>query len=468
MTSETFTADDEVARLNRRLNRERATRRAAESIAEKGLRDLYSRQLELELLERIAASANQSHSAREALQFAIEQVCIACYWDAGHGYLVTGAKPVTRLKSAGTWYAAERAALDPYRRACEAWEFTQGVGLPGRALETGKPVWVADLAVDANFPRLDIARQCGLRSAMCFPVMSGEDVVAVLEFFGVRARAPDAAMLVLMAQIGTQLGRVVERQRAEQALKDQTAELIRARDAATSADRAKSTFLANMSHELRTPLNAIIGFAELIEAERAGPLGETYKSYIADIHNAGVHLKDILNDILDLSKIEVGALELRESVVNPKGIAEACYRTVMPLADAAGVKLSCDVAADVPELLGDEQRLKQAVLNLLSNAVKFTPAGGSVTLGLARAGANLAFVVADTGIGIAAEDIATALEPFRQVDHALSRRYEGTGLGLPIAKAFAGLHGGSLAIASEPGLGTLVTLTLPASRLARA
>ncbi len=457
----------ENQRLRRRLERERATRLEAEAIAEKGLRALYERQQELQFLERIAAAANQSRSADGILLYAVEEICRFHNWDTGHCFLADRGPDGVLLRSAGIWHAADPASVRAFRKVSEVSLFASQVGLPGRAQETGKPIWIDDLAADDNFPRSGIAQACGLRSAVAFPVLCGQDVVAVLEFFGNQPRKPDDAVLDLMAQIGTQLGRVIERQRAEESLRAQTVQLEKARDEAKDADRAKSAFLANMSHELRTPLNAIIGFAQMMQYEIAGPLNPKYREYADDIQRSGVHLKDVVNGILDLSKIEVGALELREAPVFVADLAEACHRIVLPLADAARVTLNLDIPPDLPVVLADEIRLKQAMLNILSNAVKFTAVGGSVGLTVKIRGGDLAIVIADTGIGMSPEDVLIAMKPFRQIDSALNRRYEGTGLGLPLAKAFTELHGGRLEIESAPGVGTTISLVMPA-RLAEA
>ena len=451
----------EHQRLKRRLERERATRLEAEAIAEKGLRDLYERQQELQLLERVAAISNQSREARDVLQFAVEEVSRFHRWDTGHGFLTLPGGRDASLRSAGIWYAANPDAVKLFRRASLRSQFGQEIGLPGRAQQTGKPIWIADLALDTNFPRAGAAQACGLRSAVAFPVLCGDEVVAVLEFFGGEPRQPDNAVLDLMAQIGTQLGRVIERQRAEDALHAQTEALARARDEAKDADRAKSAFLANMSHELRTPLNAIIGFAQMMQYEIAGPLHAKYREYADDIQRSGVHLKDVVNGILDLSKIEVGALELRAGPVVLAELADDCRRLIAPLAESAQVRLSFDVRPGLPVVLADETRLKQAMLNILSNAVKFTSPGGDVSLCASARDSELVIAIADTGIGMAPQDVIIAMKPFRQIDSALNRRYEGTGLGLPLARAFTELHGGRLEVDSVPGVGTTVRMAIP-------
>ncbi len=232
------------------------------------------------------------------------------------------------------------------------------------------------------------------------------------------------------------------------------------------AYRTKSEFLANMSHELRTPLNAIIGFSQLIRDATMGPLDTRYKGYADDILTAGQHLLNLINDVLDLSKIEVGRMELREEVVDIARLVKDCCRMVRERVSASGQQLEQVIGPDTPYVMADELRLKQIVLNLLSNAVKFTPTGGGirVSTNLGPDG-SLALSVADTGVGMTQDDIKTALTPFRQVEGSSSRRHEGTGLGLPLAKTLTELHGASFDIASEIGVGTTMTVTLPPQRV---
>jgi signal transduction histidine kinase len=229
--------------------------------------------------------------------------------------------------------------------------------------------------------------------------------------------------------------------------------------------KAKSDFIARMSHELRTPLNAIIGFSEMICEAMIGPLDARYRGYGADIHNAGRHLQNVINDILDISKIEGGRLELRDEAVAIEDMVESCRRIVAAMAEATGVALSVDIAQTLPLIRCDALRFRQILLNLMSNAVKFTPAGGRTTVSATTDDGFAVITVADTGIGMREEDIAIALEPFRQVgggaQDILTRRFAGTGLGLPLAKALVELHGGTLTITSVLDRGTTVCIRLP-------
>jgi signal transduction histidine kinase len=243
-------------------------------------------------------------------------------------------------------------------------------------------------------------------------------------------------------------------------------ELAAAKHKAEAASRMKTEFLANVSHELRTPLNSIIGFSEMIDNEAHGPIGnDRYRSYIRDINSSGQHLLGVVNDILDISKIEVGEFELQEDQVDIAEIVELSMRVIDERASRAGVILKSDISPSLPALRGDARRVRQILLNLLSNSVKFTASGGAVSVHASRAaGGGLTVSVVDTGIGIAPEDMEKAMMPFGQVDGRLNRKYEGTGLGLPLAKSLTELHDGRFTVRSAIGKGTTVTLDFPAMR----
>ena len=242
-----------------------------------------------------------------------------------------------------------------------------------------------------------------------------------------------------------------------------------AKNEADAANRSKTDFLHNMSHELRTPLNAIIGFSEVMEKELLGPLGASqYTEYAADIHKSGDHLLAIINDILDLAKIEAGKYEIKETEVDLTETIDICCRLVADRADRAGHTLSVNVSEDLLGLYADPRALKQILINMLSNAVKFTPDGGEITVTASITDDGRAQLsVADTGIGITEENIETVLSNFGQVDSSLSREFEGTGLGVPLVKWLATLHGGELHIDSEVDVGTTVTVSFPAGRVRR-
>jgi PAS domain S-box-containing protein len=260
---------------------------------------------------------------------------------------------------------------------------------------------------------------------------------------------------------------ITERKGAERALRAAKEQAEAAREQAEVANRAKSEFLANMSHEVRTPLNAIIGFSEILLRQVFGPLGsERYASYVEDIHNSGNHLLGIINDILDLSKAEAGRLTLDETELELPVVLGQCLRMLREKAVAQGVKVVSHIPAQTPKLRADSRLVSQAAINLVSNAIKFTREGGVVMVSLTGdPDGSYRLTVQDSGIGISAQDLPKVREPFVQVASAFSREHEGTGLGLPLVDQILRLHGGSLEIESELGLGTAAAIRFPADRV---
>lgn len=244
---------------------------------------------------------------------------------------------------------------------------------------------------------------------------------------------------------------------AEQALR-------RALRAAERANEMKSAFLAAMSHELKTPLNAVLGFAEMLKAEMRGPIGhDAYREYAIHIHESGTRLLEIINNVLDITRLQASALTLERHTVAFAPLAEAAIAEASAVAGEVS-PVGLEIAPELPAVDADPVRLKQVLLHLLSNAFKFTPAGGAVRMRAQVAdGGVVVIAVADTGIGMAPDQIVAALEPFHQLDSSLARRFEGTGLGLALTKALVELHGGTLAIESREGEGTTVTVRLAAA-----
>ena len=237
------------------------------------------------------------------------------------------------------------------------------------------------------------------------------------------------------------------------------------KETAEASNRVKSEFLATMSHELRTPLNAIIGFSEVMKEQTLGSLSTRYCEYSAHIFDSGSHLLSLINDVLDIAKYDAGHLELNEEVFELAGVINGCMKLVEPQAAKAKISLNTTSTCGAPLVFADERRLRQILLNLLSNAIKFTPEGGRVCVALARQENHLILSVIDTGIGIGRDNIEKAFSRFGQIDSSLSRKYDGTGLGLPLSKNLVELHGGTLEMTSDVGHGTTVTVRLSAKRI---
>jgi len=228
------------------------------------------------------------------------------------------------------------------------------------------------------------------------------------------------------------------------------------------ASRHKSEFLANMSHELRTPLNAVIGFSEVLAEGMFGELNAKQAEYVRDIMESGRHLLSLINDILDLSKVEAGRMELELAEFDLPSVVDGALLLMRERASRKGIELARDVDASIPTIRADERKVKQVLLNLLSNALKFTPDGGRVAVRIAARDGMVAVAVSDTGVGIAKQDQQAVFEEFRQVGSA-AKRVEGTGLGLALVRKFVELHGGCVGVESEPGTGSTFTFTIPAA-----
>jgi two-component system, cell cycle sensor histidine kinase PleC len=300
----------------------------------------------------------------------------------------------------------------------------------------------------AGYPLIDLV---GFGEAETLAPVNHQAAIMI----GIGLAAPCLALIMMLM-----LNREISRRVHNAIARDEEAKK------AQQANRVKSVFLANMSHELRTPLNAILGFAEIIRDKAFGSDEKRYREYAGDIHRSGAHLLNIVNDLLEVGKIEAGKLDLREEEVRIGPIVQDCLTAIARVAAERGVTVVNATADANAVIVADGTKLKQIIINLLSNAVKFTPPGGSASIAvIAEKSGGLSLKIRDTGIGMSDEEIKDALELFGQVDNGYARRFEGTGLGLPLAVQYTELHGGTLTIESKPGVGTEVRVSLPPSRI---
>ena len=564
----------------------------------------------LQLLRRTTAAANESSSAEDALAIALDEVCAFTGWPIGHAFLVSRDDP-DLLVSTGIWRLSDEERYSEFRAATEQERFRTGRGLPGIALETGKPVFGSTTDLDASSAEvvtlsilslespgggsepvavplegLRAVRAAewldlGLRAGLAVPIMAGSEAVGVLEFFSNRPFHADAELLELLLSVGTQLGRVVERQRSEEArlralvdnipasvyLRDlagrfilvnrqyeefwsvrhdeirgktvndidamspfdvkpelnaridrdvlatgetdrreaiveragkehvlanvrfpvvdsskqvvavagididitaqkrseaELAELLRrvemARDAAMEAGSAKSRFLASMSHELRTPLNAIIGFTRLVSRNSEG-LPTRQVDNLSKILVSAEHLLSLIDDILDLSRVEAGEVSLDVAETQIAEVLQEVSESLEPLIDRPGVKMVVEAPPGLPHVVTDRDKVKQILLNLVSNAIKYTDEG-SIALRAEATDGRLRVGVSDTGVGIPADELGRIFEEFQRADTTSGRR-SGTGLGLAISRRLARALGGDVTVKSKIGAGSTFTLDLP-------
>ena len=323
---------------------------------------------------------------------------------------------------------------------------------------------------DGLFERVHVADRPAYMTALSRSLANNEPIA--IEFRVRRAGPTETARYVwvemrcrpLQAMEGERLDRpgIVAVTRDISDRKAQEAELMRTRDEAESASRAKTQFLANMSHELRTPLNAVIGFSEILNRELFGSLGEArYRDYARLIHESGEHLLNVVNDILDMSKIEAGKFRIVKEPFDVAPLVKSCCDIMRHTAEQRSLSLIMDVAPGIPELPADKRACKQMLLNVISNAIKFTDPGGWVRVSARESGGHVEFIVSDNGIGIAEQDLPKLGNPFVQANNSYDRSYDGAGLGLSVVKGLARLHGGRLELASALGEGTIATIVLP-------
>ncbi|TNE32593.1 MAG: response regulator [Alphaproteobacteria bacterium] len=415
----------------------------------------------IKLLERITNAINESGDMDAAIKICLEEICGFTGWPAGHAYLVD--EPHQRLVPSKIWHLQNPQQFQSLQKATETTVLSASVGLPGRVYAERESVWISNILEDENFPRSRHIEDIPVQAGFGFPVLVKKDVVAVLEFFAGKLEKPSEDFMSMMASIGTQLGRVIERDKIEKARAD-----------AEKANQAKSEFLASMSHELRTPLNSIMGLTQMLVEDPS--LKEDERNMAGTAHKSANNLLEIVNDILDISKIEAGNIVLEKTGFDFKNLVATVMEAMMPIASSKGISLNYSfVKDDIPYLFGDALRVSRVLTNLVGNAVKYTDQGqvdvtinmhplsgnGKETDKKESPGVEIYCEVKDTGIGIAKENLALIFDKFTQADASISRKYGGTGLGLAITKELVELMGGRIGVDSKIGKGSVFWIKIP-------
>jgi signal transduction histidine kinase/DNA-binding response OmpR family regulator len=338
--------------------------------------------------------------------------------------------------------------------------FTRGAGLPGQVWEKNAPLWLPNTVRGKSFPRAAVAASAGLHSAVGFPIKIGREFYGVIEFFTRRSLQTDQALINMLEAIGSEIGQFIQRKRAE----DERETLLRRekllREQAERASSLKDEFLATVSHELRTPLNAILGWGQILQSKKLS--GEEHTMALETIYRNAKSQAQLIDDLLDTSRLITGNLHLNLSPTPLIPIIEEALNIVRPAAEAKGITLESVYNADIESITCDSQRLQQMIWNLLTNAVKFTPPEGKIEIRLEQTDETVKIIVTDTGQGISEDFLPFVFDRFRQADGTSTRAHNGLGLGLAIVRHLAELHGGSISAASEGvGKGATFTITLP-------
>ncbi len=456
-------ADDEIGELSRAFNRMTADLKLSYETIEETVRQ---RTAELEqttslvtMLQGVATAANEAATVEEALLSGLAAVRKSTGWVAGHALRAIPGGGA--LVPAAVWSLHDVGRFEALRLATAGLLFEPGHGLPGAVLASGRAETWLDTPGPLEPERAEALARARVKGAYAFPVRIGSEVVAVLELFSDAARPPGEAVAEAMTHVGAQLGRVFERTRVEHDLRE-------AKEAAEAANRTKSAFLASMSHELRTPLNAVLGYSEILEEDLKDASQESFVPDLRKIRAAGKHLLGLINDVLDLSKIEAGKMELYLESFEIGPMLRDVGTTIRPLVEKGRNVFQLRVAESCGSMRGDLTRVRQILFNLISNAAKFTENGTIVVAAERERVADadwIVFRVSDTGIGMSAEQMEGLFEAFRQGDSSTTRRYGGTGLGLAITRRLSGMMGGEVEVASEPSRGSTFTVRLPAHPL---
>lgn len=449
----TAPADLDADALRARAARERRARTEAEAIAEKATRELYDRKGDLELLEAVAVASNAASEVRSALKVTVDAVCDRSGWPIGHVYLLS--RDGETLVPTGIWHLDDPDRFAGFKRLTEATMFKSGIGVSGRVLESGAPVWIPDAKADNNFPRAHAAEGVGINAAFAFPILVEDSVVGVVEFFSPTVAEPDDRLLELAGGVGVQLGRVIERDRHAREIARRAEELSRYATELEHANDELKEFAYIASHDLTEPLRTIAGFVQLLKQRYEGQLDESADEFIGFIVDGTERMQSLIEGLLSYSR--TGRSELVPTRVD---LNDMVNRAIGSLA-ASISEADADIEiGELPVVGGDPGQLSRLFENLISNAVKFRGEEKPLLkIGAVMKGGAWHLFVSDNGIGIDERHHERIFNVFQRLHGA--GEYPGTGIGLSICKKVVERHGGRIWVEETPGGGSTFRFVLP-------
>lgn len=460
--------------------------------------DLKRIESRLSLQYDITSILSESKGINETMEKILQVVCERNGWEIGEIWFIDEKTDTLRLNS--LWH---QPSLDitEFEAISKETTFKKGEGLPGRVWENGHPEWIMDVAGNKDFLRESIASKTGIHCAFAFPIKSSGRVLGIFTFFSRKIELRDNDFLQMLDALGSQIGDFIERKHAEEELKryseelekrvkERTKDLEEAKVFAEIANRVKSDFLMNMSHELKTPLNSIIGFSEIMIDGILGDMTDQQRGNLKNIYESGKHLFSLINDILEISRIDAGLTEIESNKFSLRKSCESIMEKFRDKSIKRNIELKVEIEEELTDIIADERKIKYVVFNFLDNAIKFTPDGGSVLLKarqisdfglriseLKEAGkifltengkfsftipqSAIEIAAEDTGIGISPEDQKRLFQPFHQLEPTLTKRYPGIGLGLYLSKRCIELQSGVIWVESETGKGSRFNFVIP-------
>jgi signal transduction histidine kinase len=439
--------------LRKKADRERKARIEAEAIAEKATRELYDRQGDLELLEAVAVASNAAAEVRSALRVTLDAVCERSGWPIGHVFLLS--RDGETLVPTGIWHLDDPKRFAGFKRLTESSMFTRGVGIAGRVLESGQPVWIPDAKADNNFPRAHAAEGAGINAAFAFPILVEDAVTGVVEFFSPTLTEPDERLLELAGQVGVQLGRVIERDRHSREIVRRTEELSRYATELEHANDELKEFAYVASHDLTEPLRTIAGFVQLLQQRYEGQLDESADEFIGFIVDGTERMQALIEGLLSYSR--TGRSELVAVRVDLNDILNRAIGSLAASISEADADIEI---GELPVVGGDAVQLSRLFENLLANAVKFRGEEKPlIKIGAEMKGGAWHLFISDNGIGIDERHRERIFNVFERLHGA--GEYPGTGIGLSICKKVVERHGGRIWVEETPGGGSTFRFVLP-------